>query len=592
MPTTLITKHSTTAGNTPAASELAIGELAVNLSDGKLFTKDATNTVISLSESSTYLNVKDYGATGDGVTDDTTAIKACTTAAISADTGVFIPKGEYKVTGNILNYLKNTSGGKSIKIVGEGRGLSVIKPVGAVDYLFRAYGDTTAYGASSHPSGLLFKGFTVSGDYSTVQNVFDLAMISYFTFEDVNTFQCKGQNLRMRECWEGDVSGLRVVRGGDADVYAVLLDFYFSDRKADSACNNINFGKDFQCESSAWSAIYWGRNTRKVMFQGKIHPLLSATYTVPALVLDGATNCTVIGANISWKNVKSVRITNASGYIPSENIITNSTISGGVEIVGQCRRNSIVYNTGGISKLQNAYIATAGQTVFAYTFLSATSSNLLVLQNGEELVLDTDYTLTGVGDVGGGNVTLTAGATVNDDITISPVEDEFVTLAGGNDNIVFGNNPSGAGVEVTYASGSNFLPTIFHGKDTLATFNSNDIFARVEFTDSGGSSRVGTKEGKLFLEADPRGESINSKVSLRVDDIEKAKVDIHGFEAADGKFTESLTRGTSGWYTGSGTPEGSVTAVVGCIYTRTDGGANTTFYVKESGTGNTGWAAK
>ena len=43
---------------------------------------------------------------------------------------------------------------------------------------------------------------------------------------------------------------------------------------------------------------------------------------------------------------------------------------------------------------------------------------------------------------------------------------------------------------------------------------------------------------------------------------------------------------------GAGTPEGSVTAPVGSIYLRTDGGASTTLYVKESGAGNTGWVAK
>jgi hypothetical protein len=42
---------------------------------------------------------------------------------------------------------------------------------------------------------------------------------------------------------------------------------------------------------------------------------------------------------------------------------------------------------------------------------------------------------------------------------------------------------------------------------------------------------------------------------------------------------------------GSGTPEGSVTAPVGSVYRRTDGGTATTLYVKESGAGNTGWAA-
>lgn len=43
---------------------------------------------------------------------------------------------------------------------------------------------------------------------------------------------------------------------------------------------------------------------------------------------------------------------------------------------------------------------------------------------------------------------------------------------------------------------------------------------------------------------------------------------------------------------GAGTPEGVVTAIVGTLYLRTDGGANTTLYIKESGVSNTGWIAK
>lgn len=44
--------------------------------------------------------------------------------------------------------------------------------------------------------------------------------------------------------------------------------------------------------------------------------------------------------------------------------------------------------------------------------------------------------------------------------------------------------------------------------------------------------------------------------------------------------------------TGAGSPEGVITAPIGSLYTRTDGGAGTTLYVKESGTGNTGWVGK
>lgn len=45
-------------------------------------------------------------------------------------------------------------------------------------------------------------------------------------------------------------------------------------------------------------------------------------------------------------------------------------------------------------------------------------------------------------------------------------------------------------------------------------------------------------------------------------------------------------------FAGSGSPEGVVTANVGSTFRRTDGGAGTSFYVKESGTGNTGWVGK
>lgn len=46
------------------------------------------------------------------------------------------------------------------------------------------------------------------------------------------------------------------------------------------------------------------------------------------------------------------------------------------------------------------------------------------------------------------------------------------------------------------------------------------------------------------------------------------------------------------WCSGTGSPEGVITANIGSLYSRTDGSAGTSLYVKESGTGNTGWVAK
>jgi hypothetical protein len=73
-------------------------------------------------------------------------------------------------------------------------------------------------------------------------------------------------------------------------------------------------------------------------------------------------------------------------------------------------------------------------------------------------------------------------------------------------------------------------------------------------------------------------------------------------EAADGlrvtvddagnTITVGLATGRSLPLTGEGSPEGEVSAAVGTLYLRSDGGAGTTLYVKETGAGDTGWAAK
>lgn len=64
-------------------------------------------------------------------------------------------------------------------------------------------------------------------------------------------------------------------------------------------------------------------------------------------------------------------------------------------------------------------------------------------------------------------------------------------------------------------------------------------------------------------------------------------------DSAAALFEPKIAYNTPGIFAGTGTPEGVVTAGVGAIYQRTDGGAGTCLYVKESGAGtNTGWVAK
>lgn len=68
------------------------------------------------------------------------------------------------------------------------------------------------------------------------------------------------------------------------------------------------------------------------------------------------------------------------------------------------------------------YTATAGQTVFPYDFPVYANTELTVIRNRAGTIttrtLTTDFTVSGVGAEGGGNVTLTAGASLNDQYTI------------------------------------------------------------------------------------------------------------------------------------------------------------------------------
>jgi hypothetical protein len=65
-----------------------------------------------------------------------------------------------------------------------------------------------------------------------------------------------------------------------------------------------------------------------------------------------------------------------------------------------------------------------------------------------------------------------------------------------------------------------------------------------------------------------------------------------GFSAAKNGVAVSNGTTTVLVITGANTPEGAVTAPVGSLFLRNDGSTSTTLYVKTSGAGNTGWTAK
>ena len=73
--TTLITKNSSTASAVPATIDLVQGELAVNVTDKKLYTKDSSNNIVELVSTNDFTDAEKTKLAGveDGATADQTA---------------------------------------------------------------------------------------------------------------------------------------------------------------------------------------------------------------------------------------------------------------------------------------------------------------------------------------------------------------------------------------------------------------------------------------------------------------------------------------------------------------------------------------
>jgi hypothetical protein len=136
--------------------------------------------------------------------------------------------------------------------------------------------------------------------------------------------------------------------------------------------------------------------------------------------------------------------------------------------------------------------------------------------------------------------------------------------------------------------------TMLHTAQNLRGKAYTDAYARIQLDYSNGKIKFGNGTAAPVVGFSGNGTAIYTDAAYFIplsDATTYAGLDTNRFARvySSGFYPGA---GTVIWTSGSGTPEGVVTAPVGSLYTRTNGGAGTTLYVKETGTGNTGWVGK
>ena len=324
---------------------------------------------------------------------------------------------------------------------------------------------------------------------------------------------------------------------------------------------------------------------------------------------------------VSVGNIKSVIVTNFYGYFKGLTIQPDGT--------GSTSNDGITISGGARTLFENVYVTGCGNDgiVFDSTTYSnniATLSNVQSRLNGRdgirfELGADNNACLL---------TNVDASSNTGNGLTMTGI------CAGTVFNNVAAQNNTGYGIAYLGANARNNIGTAYVETNTAGdVYFDASAHSNMIWLSNDGSSRVDSNGTNIIISAGSGPTSVYNfnKVdftTFRINNtvnsgqLEASHTGTRAFAftalGSASAFTTTFAKGaasahgvivegnlvsttavypsypTSNSYisSGAGSPEGVVTAAKGSLFLRNDGGAGTSLYVKESGTGNTGWVGK
>lgn len=522
------------------------------------------------------VSVKDFGAVGDGVTDDTAAIQAAIESFApfnpftTSGGQVYLPPGIYRITSTL-----DLSGKHGLHLLGSGVQSTELAAAGDFPVITSINTSTTT-GNDLQISDLTLRGggntqVNAHGIYCVFTNgcsIRNLAIYGcYYGLNLNHSWQFNIENVDMHggttdRCHTGVYMGSTTLANIDNAITAYNITV--------KDCISTGFrivngqgSKFVSCEAGAMpTGWHIGEPPSGSVLCQWIHfenCLADSNSTVGWRIAKGsATELSQMQFSNCWSGNSGdnlVVIANANDMVFSNwQLIT--AVNHGIRISNSSKiqwtnLQLLNFNTSNTSK-QGIYcdtvsrcsfygILTAANAFANSSFIEVNSSNI----NLFNLVSSESGTLVGVDSRQITPALTRGGAAITQ--TIKSTGDNAAILA-------FDNNTNKWETGILNNAGGNYYILVYNGTRILL-LGSNGVL----FPETNNSGAIGAS-GNRFA---------NSYINKY-------------FVAGSSAF----------WSGGNNSPEGVVTAPVGSIYSRLDGGAGTTFYVKESGTGNTGWVAK
>lgn len=432
-----------------------------------------------------FVSVKDYGAVGDGVTDDTAAIQAALTAA-AANGAVVLVEGRFRHTAQIV----------------------VPAKVGVIGIGITSDESTAGRSKSCFIKDFNGVGFLFSGDDASTDGIqYDSATGRTGDNVQVAASRWRAPSIAVTNAGQ---DGLRIGTTGATGTGT-----------ATANCNLFYIGRIAALKNGRYGINIDSSNT-------------GGSGNYPLGVPDA--NGGYIGlAEVDRNTSDGIRFGNCiDNYVAS--IVAQTNTGYGVRFDPYARNNII------------------GKS---YTELNTAGNGIFDTNASQNIIYSASR-----------GVTLSAGWTNN----------------GGNSNLLI-THEQGVGVDGSISKSPWLWGPEFYARTTGATAyvggyvdaNSLPAYMRID-TDA-------TTGTKLTLVTRTVGVGVEDK--LAIDNAGRIFIQ----KPLQGVYLGSSTS-SPGIFSGSGTPEGAVTAVVGSLFLRTDGGAGTSLYVKQTGVGNTGWTGK